>query len=109
MIVLLGLLYFFVPRATVTVLVLPTQQSETAIITVDPSATIVDSSTKIIPGQTQELSLSSKKTIPVTGKKNVGDPAIGVVTLYNKLTQERTLKKGRCLSQRGFHLVLMKR
>ena len=105
-IVLLGLLYYFIPRATVTVLVLPTTQSETAIITVDPNATIVDSSTKIIPGQTQELSLSSKKTIPVTGKKNVGDPAKGVVTLYNKLTQERTLKKGTVLTAKGISFSL---
>lgn len=103
---LLGLLYYFIPRATVTVLVLPTTQSETAIITVDPNATIVDSNTKIIPGQTQELSLSSKKTIPVTGKKNVGDSAKGIVTLYNKLTQERTLKKGTVLTAKGISFSL---
>lgn len=105
-ILLFGLLYYFIPRATVTVLVLPTQQSETAIITVDPNATIVDSNTKIIPGQTQELSLSSKKTIPVTGKKNVGDPAKGTVTFYNKITSERILKKGTIITAKGISFSL---
>lgn len=98
---IIGLLYYFVPRATVTVYVLPTSLSETATIIVDPSATIVDSTTKTIPGLTQELSLSSQKSFAVTGKKKVGDPAKGAVTFINKITSERILKKGAVLTAKG--------
>ncbi len=103
---LIGLLYYFVPRASVTVYVLPASLSETATLIVDSSATIVDSATKTIPGMTQNLSLSAQKTVPVTGKKSVGDPAKGTVTFYNKITSERTLKKGTVLTAKGVSFSL---
>lgn len=105
-VLLLGLLYYFVPRAVVTVYVLPTTLSETATITVDPVSTVVDPATKTIPGQTQELSLSAQKTSAVTGKKKVGDPSKGTVTFYNKITSERTLKKGTVLTAKGISFGL---
>lgn len=105
-ILLFGLLYYFVPRAAVTVFVLPNTLSETATITIDPTSTVVDSATKTIPGLTQELSLSSQKTVPVTGKKKVGDPAKGTITFYNKVTSERTLKKGTVLVAKGLSFSL---
>lgn len=106
MILVFGLLYYFIPRATVTVLVMPITLSESATLTVDPTATIVDSASKIIPGMTQELALSAQKTISVTGKKKVGDPARGTVTFYNKITSERILKKGTILTAKGISFSL---
>ncbi len=101
-----GLLYYFVPHATVTILVAPVSLSESSIMTVDPVATIADSATKIIPGRTQEKSVTGEKTAVVTGKKKVGDPARGTVTVYNKVTSEKTLKKGAILVAKGLSFTL---
>lgn len=101
-----GLLYYFVPHATVTILVAPVSLSESSVMTVDPVATIADSATKIIPGRTQEKSVTGEKTAVVTGKKKVGDPARGTVTIYNKVTSEKTLKKGAVLVGKGLSFTL---
>jgi hypothetical protein len=50
--------------------------------------------TKSIPGTLQEKTVSGDKTIPVTGKKQVGDPARGTVVIYNKSLTPRTFSKG---------------
>lgn len=94
----IGLLYWFVPHATVTILTLPKSLIASETITIDPSATAVDSQKKIIPGVAQEKSVSGTKTIAVTGKKNIGDPAKGSVTIYNKTTDEKKFAKGTVLT-----------
>ncbi|MBP9813866.1 hypothetical protein KBC80_01605 [Candidatus Woesebacteria bacterium] len=101
-----GLVYYFVPHATVTILVAPVSLSEFSVVTVDPVATIADSATKIIPGRTQEKSITGEKTAVVTGKKKVGDSARGIVTVYNKVTSEKTLKKGAILVAKGLSFTL---
>ena len=94
----IGLLYWFVPHATVTVLMLPKSLSASEPITIDPKATSVDADKKIIPGVAQEKSVSGQKTIQVTGKKNVGNPAKGSVTIYNKSTDSKSFSKGDILT-----------
>ncbi len=91
-------LYYVLPRATVTVLVASQSVDESTVVSVDASATVADPATKIIPGKVQEQSVSGEKTIAVTGKKNVGDPAKGTVTIYNKVTTGKTFPKGTVLS-----------
>lgn len=93
-----SLLYYFLPRVTVTVLVASSSVDESMTVTVNPKATVADSDAKMIPGKTQEQSVSGDKTITVTGKKNIGDPAKGTVTIYNKVTSGRTLPKGSVLT-----------
>jgi hypothetical protein len=106
-IVLLGwLLYYSIPRATVTVLVLPQSIEENATLSIDPAATVADSDSKIIPGRTQEKSVNGEKTIPVSGKKNIGDPAKGSVTIYNKVTSSRNFPKGTTLTANGVAFTL---
>lgn len=105
--ILLWWLYsFLMPRATVTVLVIPKTVKEEAIITVDPTATIVDSANKILPGVAQKKQVNGEKTIPVTGKKKVGDPAKGTVTIYNKSLAARTFQKGSTLVAKGLQFTL---
>ena len=48
---------------------------------------------KIIPGRKREKSISGEKTVPVNGKKNVGDPARGTVTIYNKALNDTITSK----------------
>lgn len=93
--ILLGVGFFFaVPRVTVTVLVASLSVDESASLTVDPKAVVSDEKANIIPGKTKEQSVTGEKTIAVSGKKNIGDPARGVVTIYNKITNSRTFPKG---------------
>lgn len=91
-------MYYILPKATVTVIVASNSVDESTVVTVDPKSTVADASGKIIPGKTQEQSVTGEKTIAVTGKKNVGDPAKGTVTIYNKVTSGRTFPKGTTLT-----------
>lgn len=106
MLVLLGLLFYLLPRVTVTVLLSPQTIEDSAVLTVDPKATAADSSNKIIPGYTQSKSVSGDKTVAVTGKKSIGDPAKGTVVVYNKVTAAKTFSKGTVLSANGLSFTL---
>lgn len=103
---LVGLLYWFVPHANVTVLTLPKTLIASETLTVDPTATVLDADNKIIPGASQEKSVSGTKTIPVTGKKNIGDPAKGAVTVYNKTTSGKTFAKGAVVTSGSLQFTL---
>ena len=100
------LLYYFVPHASVTVVELPKAIVASEQITIDPTATVVDAQTKIIPGASQEKSVSGQKTIPVTGKKQIGDPAKGAVTIYNKTLQAKSFSKGSSLTTGSLQFTL---
>lgn len=104
--VLLFLAYWSLPKAVVTVLVAPVTIEKTATATVNPTATVVDSTTTILPGVAQEKSVTGEKSLPVTGKKSVGDPAKGTVTIYNKVTSVRSLKKGTTLTSGSLKFTL---
>lgn len=101
-----GFIYWTVPHATVTVLESPKSISDSQQITIDPTATVVDAQNKIIPGSKQEQSVSEDKTMAVTGKKNVGDPAKGSVTLYNKTLSGKSLSKGTALTAGSLEFTL---
>lgn len=93
----IGALYWFVPKATLTVYLSPQTITEEQAITIDPGVTTVDPVTKVVPGKLQEKSISGETTVPVTGKKKVGDPARGTITIYNKSSSLRTFRKGTIL------------
>jgi hypothetical protein len=66
----------------------------------------VDAENKIIPGTKQQQSVSEDKTMAVTGKKNVGDPAKGSVTMYNKILSVKSLSKGTTLTAGSLEFTL---
>ncbi|MBI5449185.1 baseplate J/gp47 family protein [Candidatus Gottesmanbacteria bacterium] len=101
-----GLFYWNVPAATVTINELPQTLSEHADIVIDPTATIVDSEHGIIPGKKQEKTSRGEKTMLVTGKKAVGDPAKGVVTIYNKSLSQLKVGKGTVLKNGTLQFTL---
>ncbi len=107
-IILIGwFIYWAVPHATVTILESPKSISDSQQITIDPTATVVDAQNRIIPGSKQTQSVSEDKTIAVTGKKNVGNPAKGSVTIYNKDTSsDLPLKKGTVLTTGSLQFTL---
>lgn len=102
LIILLGgggwLSYWVLPKVNITILQAPKVVSESATVTVNPTATVVDAATKTVPGRKQEKTVSGGKTIAVTGKKDMGDPAKGTVTVYNKSLSSKQLKKGAVLT-----------
>jgi hypothetical protein len=104
--ILLFLAYWSLPKAVVTVLVSPQTIEKSTTATINPTATVVDGATTTLPGAVQEKSVTGEKTLPVTGKKDVGDPAKGTVTIYNKITSTRSLKKGTTLSSGSLQFTL---
>lgn len=106
LILIAGLLYWFVPHATVTVLMLPKSLSASETITIDPAVTSVVADSKVIPGTGLQKSVSGSKTIAVTGKKDVGTPAKGGVTIYNKTTDAKTFSKGAVLTVGSLQFTL---
>ena len=105
-VLLIGVLLYFLPHATVTVLVAPQSVEQSSVLSVNPTATVADPASKTIPGHTQTKSVSGDKTIAVTGKKSIGDPAKGTVTIYNKITETKTFPKGTVLSSNGIAFTL---
>lgn len=103
---LIGGYMWFIPRATVTVMTMPKLLEEKVNLIVDPTGTVVDAEAKTIPGKTQEKIVSGDKTIPVTSKKDKGDPAKGTVTIYNKSLSEKTFKSGSVVSTKGVSFTL---
>ena len=86
-----GLIYYLVPKATVTIGVVPSTVTKSKTITIATSATSVDQAKFIIPAKKLEQSVTGEKTATVTGKKRIGDPAKGTVVVYNKTTTSKTI------------------
>lgn len=103
---LLGFLYWKLPAAIVTIYEFPQALDEKADITIDPTATVVDPANSIIPGKKQDKSVSGEKTILVTGKKQMGDPAKGAVTVTNRTLGALQLAKGTQISSGGVKFTL---
>lgn len=103
-IIILFVLYTNVfPQANVSITVSP--QDVTAEETIQiGEAEDVDALT--IEAKTIEHSANGEKTIPVTGKKTIGDPAKGSVTIFNKSLVSRTFKKGTVLSTGSVDFLL---
>jgi hypothetical protein len=101
-----GLSYWLLPKATVTIFELPMEFSEEITVVIDPEVQAVDTEKGVIPGRNQAKSVSGEKTIAVTGKKKVGDPASGSVTIYNKSLTSRLFSKGTMLSYGGLRFTL---
>lgn len=87
-------LYWILPQARIVIYQVPYTLTESSGVTINPMATVVDAATKIVPGRKQERTVTGDKTIDVIGKKDIGDPARGTVTVYNKSLSTRIFKKG---------------
>ncbi|MBI3343000.1 baseplate J/gp47 family protein [Candidatus Gottesmanbacteria bacterium] len=98
--------YWVLPRVSVTILELPKTVSASSAVTVNPTATVVDAATKTVPGRKQEKTVSGDKTTAVTGQKDIGDPARGTVTVYNKTLLSKQLKKGTVLTAGSLSFIL---
>ncbi len=93
-----GLSYYLIPQSTIIISVIPNTTTKEKAVLVSTTATAVDATKFIVPGKKQEQMITGEKTTAVTGKKKIGDPAKGAVTIYNKSVTGRTLKKGTILT-----------
>ena len=100
LIVLVGL-YLFLPKATVRVFVEPRILEKDTQVIADPKQKQVDEEAKVIPAQTVETEVSGSDKESATGKKQVGDASKGVVIVYNKTVDSKSLSKGTVLSASG--------
>lgn len=91
------LTYWVLPQAKVVVYQVPNTITESSAVTINPTTTVVDVATKIVPGRKQERTVNGDKTIAVTGKKDIGDPARGTVTVFNRSLSSKQLNKGTIL------------
>lgn len=61
----------------------------------------VNSTEMIIPARVTEVEVFGERSSPVTGKKLVGDKAVGEVVIYNRTEQVKNLAKGSILKGPG--------
>lgn len=108
LIILLTLLaaFLLLPSAQVTIFIEPKILEKDAQVTADPKVTVVDGENKIIPGQIVETQVDGSDKGPATGKKSIGNPAKGVVIIYNQTTSAKTFSKGTSLTAAGVKFTL---
>lgn len=92
------LIIFFVIRSTAQAVILVTPKTVTVSkeveVTVDSEAENSDPEELILAGQTVSTTVTGEDSLTTTGRKLVGDPAKGSVTVYNKTTAEKNFAKG---------------
>ncbi|MDO8452564.1 MAG: baseplate J/gp47 family protein [bacterium] len=93
-----GLAYWFLPKAEVTIFVAPKRIEKTLEFTVSPDISTADIEKKLIPGKIQEAKVSGEKTTQTSGTKAVGDKAKGTVTIYRAAKTSVTLPAGTALT-----------
>ena len=105
-IILLLVAYLFLPQAEVTIFVEPKVLEKDTQVVADPTIKQVDEQNKKIPGQVVETSVSGSEKLAATGKKQVGDPARGKVTVYNGTDSSKTFSAGTALTAGGVKFTL---
>ncbi len=83
MLAILGfVLWWFVPKAQITIYVAPRQLEERVALTVDPQSGL-DIEQKVLPGHSKGLTLEGDKTSSTSGTKVVGEKSKGKVQIRN--------------------------
>lgn len=95
--ILLVLLYWNVPKASVVLYLEPQLVKQELEITLDPQAHTLTADSYVLPVQLAEKSVSGEKIRETTGTKTVGDPAKGGATVYNKTAATKTFPAGTVL------------
>jgi hypothetical protein len=102
----LVLTYFLFLKATVTITVDPKISEQTKSVTFSTTG-ITDPGQNIIKGEFVSISEDGSTSTPATGKKDVGTPAKGTVTIFNSLTETKTLSAGTTIiSTNGLEFTL---
>ncbi len=104
--IIIGLvLFWFLPRADVNIIISPLKIEEEKQVKFDSKTDKLDISKLIIPAKVISTSLTTDKTKPTTGTKVIGSPAKGSVTFYN-VGGETTIPKGTVLKSSNLEFSL---
>lgn len=104
--VLVFFLIIFIPQAKITLSVTPKTLELAREITIDPSIALSEPGNNKIKGNLVEIEVGGSEEGQATGKKEVGERATGEVTISNKTTSQRNLKKGSILSANNLKFTL---
>lgn len=89
--------YWYVPKARVTIYLIPKTIEKELGVVIDTSVSKIDSGDKVMPGEERKVEIEEEKTINTTGEKVVGDRAAGEVVVYNKTDGAKTFSAGAVL------------
>lgn len=108
--VLLGILIFYLgwvlPSAVVSVSVEPKVIDEAVELTLSSTESSINFSDRIVPANIESVSETGEKVMETTGKKTIGDPSKGQVTVYNKTSSPKTFNKGTVLTSGNLKYTL---
>ncbi|MBN1168364.1 baseplate J/gp47 family protein [Candidatus Woesebacteria bacterium] len=90
-------LWWYVPKADITIYLTSQQLEENFTIFTDPEITEPDFSESLLPGKSVIKKVEGERTTPATGVKVVGDKATGEVTLY-RVGSDLNLNSGTVLN-----------
>ncbi len=90
--------YILVPKARIKVFVEPKILEKSTEVTADPKQREIDEVAKIIPAEIVETEVSGSDKESATGKREIGDPAKGVVKIYNATANKVTIPAGTTLT-----------
>lgn len=103
----IGMVYWFVPRATVSIIVIPKSISQNIEVSMSSKVDKTDIEKSIVPAKVLEVEVKSESTIPTTGNKSIGDKATGTVVITNVSESIRALPAGTVItSSSGLKFVL---
>lgn len=95
LILLVGfILWWYLPRAIVTIYVSPKKLDEKITIFMDPEVSSPNLTGGILPGQVIRTTVSSERTKSTTGTKTVGEKARGTVEIRNGTGEDIELSTG---------------
>lgn len=103
-----GVVFFFwyYPRATLNLIVYPLASSTQIDITLSSNPSQIASGKNIIASQSISEEVKGDKTAITTGKIQVGEPAKGSVTLYNKTLSAKSFPKSTTLLTGNLRFLL---
>lgn len=93
--------YVLLPKARVMVYVEPRILEKETQVIASPAIKEVDKDKQQIPGEIVDVTVTGSSTDQASGKKQIGDPAKGVVVIRNKLDASKVVAAGTVLTGSG--------
>lgn len=87
-------LYWYLPRAKITLSITPQKLEKEFTFTLNPSGEEGDEEELVLPAGEIKTFIEGAKTRQTTGTKLIGDPARGEVTIYNRTSTRKALPAG---------------
>ena len=104
---ILGWLWWYIPKLDVIVLISPKSVEEEFVITIDPDSTLPNLDKLTIPVAKINQDKSGSVIIKTSGVGTVGDPAKGKIIIYNKAKNKKTFETGtELVSDNGLKFTL---